>query len=95
MLGAAAVTPLARSGWHELARDPAGPGFRIRTITAGSNLQSFADTRAIDAALRARLEMIAGAPKQLVSHDDPIVHDSHSENDEYESVTKRAERAWG
>ncbi|HYU37064.1 MAG TPA: DUF711 family protein, partial [Gemmatimonadales bacterium] len=51
MLGAAAVTPLARSGWHELARDPAGPGFRIRTITAGSNLQSFADTRAIDAAL--------------------------------------------
>lgn len=35
------------------------------------------------------------APRQLSSHDDPIVHDSHSEGDAYESVTKSAERAWG
>jgi hypothetical protein len=27
--------------------------------------------------------------------EDPIVHDYHSDNDEFESVTKRAERAWG
>src|SRR3989454_822270 len=40
MLGAAALTPLVRSGWRGLARDPAGPGFRIRTITAGINLRS-------------------------------------------------------
>jgi len=51
MLGAAAVTPLARSGWGGLARDPAGPGFRVRTITAGITLRSPTDTEAPEAAL--------------------------------------------
>lgn len=34
-------------------------------------------------------------PKQIALGSDPIVHDSHSEGDQYQSVTKRAERAWG
>lgn len=34
-------------------------------------------------------------PKRLASGSDPIVHDAHSDNDEFESVTKQAERAWG
>src|SRR3989454_541249 len=51
MLGAAALTPLVRSGWRGLARDPAGPGFRIRTITAGTMLRSPADTEGPEAAL--------------------------------------------
>jgi len=51
MLGAAVVTPLARSGWRGPARDPADPGFRIRTITAGTTLRGPADTEAAQAAL--------------------------------------------
>src|SRR3989441_1385836 len=42
---------LSRSPPSASAPGPAGPGFRIRTITAGTNLQGFADTRALDAAL--------------------------------------------
>jgi uncharacterized protein (UPF0210 family) len=45
LLAAAAWTPLLS---HHL---PMAPGFRVRTITAGTNLQSLADTRAVDAAL--------------------------------------------
>jgi len=54
MLAAAAWTPLA---WrHESKVTTAGAhggptGFRVRTITAGTNLKSLADTRALDAAL--------------------------------------------
>src|SRR3989449_7476901 len=54
MLGAAARTPLGRYGWRGPARDPglgAGPGFRIRTITAGTTLRSPADTEGPEAAL--------------------------------------------
>jgi uncharacterized protein (UPF0210 family) len=51
ILGAAAVTPLARSGWRGLARDPIGPSFRIRTITAGTTLRGPTDTAALEAAL--------------------------------------------
>ena len=51
MLGAAAVTPLARSAWRGPAPDPAGPGFRIRTITAGTTLRGPADTERLHAAL--------------------------------------------
>src|SRR5437763_17209244 len=50
MLGAAAVTPFARSerGWP--APDPAG-GFRIRTITAGTTLHGPATPEALQPAL--------------------------------------------
>src|SRR3989441_2451451 len=51
MLGAAALTPLARTGRRGPARDPAGPGFRIRTITAGITLRSPADPEGPQAAL--------------------------------------------
>ena len=51
MLGAAAVTPLARSAWRGPAPDPADPGFRIRTITAGTTLRAPADTERLHAAL--------------------------------------------
>src|SRR2546426_2194833 len=54
MLGAAALTPLVRSGWRGLARDPgpgAGPGIRIRTITAGTTLRNPADMEGPEAAL--------------------------------------------
>jgi len=47
MLGAAAVTPLARSGWRAPAGDPTGPGFRIRTVTAGTKLRGPSDTEAL------------------------------------------------
>src|SRR5256884_2573192 len=50
MLGAAALTPLARTGWRRPARDAAGPGFRIRTITAGINLRSPTDMEGPQAA---------------------------------------------
>src|SRR5207245_11197590 len=43
LLGAAALTPLTRSGWRGPSRDAAGPGFRIRTITAGITLRNPAD----------------------------------------------------
>jgi len=54
MLAAAAWTPLV---WrHDSQVTTAGAhggptGFRVRTITAGTNLKSLADTRAVDAAL--------------------------------------------
>jgi uncharacterized protein (UPF0210 family) len=47
MLGAAAVSPLVRSGWRGPARDSAGPGFRIRTITAGTTLRAPTDSEAL------------------------------------------------
>ena len=53
MLSAAALTPLARTGWRRPARDAAGPGFRIRTITAGINLRSPTDMEGPQAALAA------------------------------------------
>src|SRR5256886_13014883 len=51
LLGAAALTPLTRSGWRGPSRDAAGPGFRIRTITAGSTLANPADMEGPGAAL--------------------------------------------
>jgi uncharacterized protein (UPF0210 family) len=54
LLAAAAWTPLvARRIPKVIALGaPGGPaGFRVRTITAGTNLKSLADTRAVDAAL--------------------------------------------
>src|SRR5439155_3996937 len=54
MLAAAAWTPLVprRRSNVTAAGARGGPsGFRVRTITAGTNLQSLADTRAVDAAL--------------------------------------------
>src|SRR5256885_1137608 len=51
MLGAAAVSPLVRSeGRGGAARDAAGPGFRIRTITAGITLRGPTDTEPLHAA---------------------------------------------
>ena len=51
LLGAAALTSLARPGTRGSAPDPSGPGFRIRTITAGTNLRSPSDTGSVEAAL--------------------------------------------
>jgi uncharacterized protein (UPF0210 family) len=51
MLGAAALAPLARFGWRAPVLGPAGPGFRIRTITAGTTLRDPADTQSLEAAL--------------------------------------------
>ena len=51
ILGAAAMTPLQRSGGRGPARDPAGPGFRIRTITAGTTLHGPASPEALQPAL--------------------------------------------
>jgi uncharacterized protein (UPF0210 family) len=51
LLGAAALTSLARPGRRGSAPDPGGPGFRIRTITAGTNLRSPSDTGSVEAAL--------------------------------------------
>src|SRR5438477_1811765 len=51
MLGAAAVTPFARSEPRRPAPDPAGPGFRIRTITAGTTLHGPATPEALQPAL--------------------------------------------
>src|SRR2546430_1224258 len=51
LLGAAALTPLTRSGWRGPSRDAAGPGFRIRTITAGITLRNPADMEGPGAAL--------------------------------------------
>ena len=48
-----AVAMLAAAAWTPLASRylPSAPGFRVRTITAGTNLRSLTDTRALDAAL--------------------------------------------
>src|SRR2546422_6364878 len=54
MLAAAAWTPLVPRRLPKVTAvgsQGGAPGFRVRTITAGTNLQSFADTRALDAAL--------------------------------------------
>ncbi len=54
MLAAAAWTPFVprRSSRVTAAVPHSGsPGFRVRTITAGTNLKSLADTRAVEAAL--------------------------------------------
>ncbi len=51
LLGAAALTSLARPGTRGSAPDPSGPGFRIRTITAGTNLRSPSDTGSVEVAL--------------------------------------------
>src|SRR5881628_1430297 len=51
LLGAVAVTPVVRSSERQPARTPAGPGFRVRTITAGTSLRSAADTQAAEAAI--------------------------------------------
>jgi uncharacterized protein (UPF0210 family) len=51
MLGAAALAPLARFGWRAPVPGPAGPGFRIRTITAGTTLRDPADSHSLEAAL--------------------------------------------
>src|SRR5437764_11665171 len=51
LLGAAALTPFTRSEWLRPSRDVAGPGFRIRTITAGITLRHPADMEGPEAAL--------------------------------------------
>ena len=51
LLGAAALTPLVRSARRGFAPDSSGPGFRIRTITVGTNLRSPSDTAPVEAAL--------------------------------------------
>ncbi len=51
MLGAAALAPLARFGWRAPVLEPAGPGFRIRTITAGTTLRDPADMQSLETAL--------------------------------------------
>jgi len=54
MLAAAAWTPPVPRRLPKVTAvgsQGGAPGFRVRTITAGTNLQSFADTRALDAAL--------------------------------------------
>src|SRR5881296_1781727 len=51
LLGAVAVTPLARSSNRQPDRSGVGPGFRVRTITAGTNLRSLAHPQAVEAAI--------------------------------------------
>ena len=54
MLAAAAWTPLVPRRIPKVTAvgsQAGAPGFRVRTITAGTNLKSLADTRALDAAL--------------------------------------------
>ena len=51
LLGAATLSSLARPGRRGAALDPSGPGFRIRTITAGTNLRSATDTGSVEAGL--------------------------------------------
>jgi len=54
MLAAAAWTPLVPRRVPQVTAvgsRGAAAGFRVRTITAGTNLKSLADTRALDAAL--------------------------------------------
>jgi uncharacterized protein (UPF0210 family) len=51
LLGAVAVSRLARFGERPPAPAGAGPGFRVRTITAGTNLRGADDTRAVEAAI--------------------------------------------
>jgi uncharacterized protein len=51
LLGAAALTPRARAYRHLALGDGTAPGFRIRTITAGTRLHSAADREPIQAAV--------------------------------------------
>jgi uncharacterized protein len=51
MLGAAALTPLTRGYRPAPADSSAGPGFRIRTITAGATVRSAGDTQTAEATL--------------------------------------------
>ena len=51
MLAAAAWTPRVTRRTSQPAAAGAPAGFRVRTITAGTNLKSLADTRAVDAAV--------------------------------------------
>src|SRR5438477_8155452 len=51
LLGAAALTPFTGSAWRGPSRDVTGPGFRIRTITAGITLRHPADMEGPEAAL--------------------------------------------
>jgi uncharacterized protein len=52
MLGAVAVTPLIDTYGSSSPGRPAAPGFRIRTITAGINLRTPVDPRALEPTLR-------------------------------------------
>ncbi|PYP35725.1 MAG: DUF711 domain-containing protein [Gemmatimonadetes bacterium] len=51
MLGAAALVPLTSRAASVRVGGPAGPGFRIRTITAGTNVKGAADLRGVEHAL--------------------------------------------
>jgi len=51
LLGAAALVPLAGRDAPVRSGDAPAPGFRIRTITAGTNLQSVTDARGMENAL--------------------------------------------
>jgi uncharacterized protein (UPF0210 family) len=53
LLGAAALTPRAVPGRRVVVPEPAGPGFRIRTITVGTTLRDPADSGPVEAALAA------------------------------------------
>jgi len=50
MLSAVALAPLTSDAYAS-SRDGAGPGFRIRTITAGINLRSATEPEPVEAAL--------------------------------------------
>src|SRR5207245_10838868 len=52
LLGAAALTPLVRPGRRGFAPHSSGPGFRIRTITVGTNLRSPSDPRSEERRVR-------------------------------------------
>ena len=52
MMGAAALTPLVHTHDFAWPVDSAGPGFRIRTITAGTNLRNLTELRALEPTLR-------------------------------------------
>jgi uncharacterized protein (UPF0210 family) len=51
MLGAVAMAPVSRSDVNAPSANSSGPGFRIRTITAGTNVRGAADTEGVEAAL--------------------------------------------
>lgn len=51
LLGAAALAPLAGADTPGPTGNPVGPGFRVRTITVGTNVQSAADTGTLEHAL--------------------------------------------
>jgi len=52
ILSAAALAPVTGAELHLPAIDVAGPGFRIRTITAGMNLRGAADVQGLEPTLR-------------------------------------------